>query len=76
MPSVGGRSGGIPEAVDDGRSGWLVDPSNTHLIATIIVDLLKSPDKLKRASEFCLSASREASWERAGEKILEEMFSV
>ena len=76
LPSVGGRSGGIPEAVDDGRSGWLVDPSNTHLIATIIVDLLKSPDKLKRASEFCLSASREASWERAGEKILEEMFSV
>jgi phosphatidyl-myo-inositol dimannoside synthase len=76
LPSVGGRSGGIPDAMDEGRSGWLVDPSNTHEIAATIIDLLKSPEKLKRASEFCLSKAPQESWERAGDKILEEMFGV
>jgi phosphatidylinositol alpha-1,6-mannosyltransferase len=76
LPSVGGRSGGIPEAVDEGRSGWLVDPSNTHEITATIIDLLKSPEKLKRASEFCLSKARQASWEQAANTIFEEMFDV
>jgi phosphatidyl-myo-inositol dimannoside synthase len=76
LPSVGGRSGGIPEAVDEGRSGWLVDPSNPHEIAATIIDLLKSPEKLRRASEFCLSKARQASWEQAANTIFEEMFDA
>jgi phosphatidylinositol alpha-1,6-mannosyltransferase len=75
LPSVGGRSGGIPEAVDEGKSGWLVDPSNTHQVASTIIDLLHShPEKLERASEFCLSQARQSSWEQAAKTILEEMF--
>jgi phosphatidylinositol alpha-1,6-mannosyltransferase len=76
LPSVGGRSGGIPEAVDQGRSGWLVDPTNTREIATTIIDLLKSPGKLERASEFCLSQARGASWEQAANTIFEAMFNA
>ena len=76
LPSVGGRSGGIPEAVDEGRSGWLVDPSNPHEIAATIIDLLKSPGKLERASKSCLSQAREASWEQAANTIFEEMFNA
>jgi phosphatidylinositol alpha-1,6-mannosyltransferase len=75
LPSVGGRSGGIPEAVDEGKSGWLVDPSNTHQIASTIIDLLHfHPEKLERASEFCRSQARQSSWEQAAKTILEEMF--
>jgi phosphatidyl-myo-inositol dimannoside synthase len=76
LPSVGARSGGIPEAVDEGRSGWLVDPSNTDDIAATIIDLLKSPEKLERASEFCLSKARQASWEQAANTIFREMFDA
>jgi phosphatidylinositol alpha-1,6-mannosyltransferase len=76
LPSVGGRSGGIPEAVDEGRSGWLVDPSDTREIAATIIDLLKSPERLERASEFCLARAPQESWERAADKILEQMFGV
>ena len=43
LPSVGGRSGGIPDAIEEGKSGWLVDPCNTEEIAATIIDLLKSP---------------------------------
>ena len=74
LPSVGGRSGGIPEAVDDGRSGWLVDPSNIREIAATIIDVLSSPGKLERASEVCLAKARKAGWEQAATTIFEEMF--
>ena len=76
LPSVGGRSGGIPEAVEDGRSGWLVDPSNTHEIAATIIDLLESPAQLERASAFCLARAPEQSWERAADKIFGEMLGA
>lgn len=75
LPSVGGRSGGIPDAIDEGKSGWLVDPCNTEEIAATIIDLLNSPDKLDRASEFCLSTAPQKTWERVADKIWEEMFA-
>ena len=74
LPSVGGRSGGIPDAIDEGKTGWLVDPRNTEEIAATIIDLFESPDKLKRASQRCLATAPEKSWERAADKILSEMF--
>lgn len=74
LPSVGGRSGGIPDAIDEGESGWLVDPGNTQEIAATISGLLKSPERLERASEFCLSTAPQKTWERAAERILVEMF--
>lgn len=74
LPSVGGRSGGIPDAIDEGKSGWLVDPCNTREITATIIDLLESPEKLDRASEFCLSTAPQRSWDRVADKILGEMF--
>jgi phosphatidyl-myo-inositol dimannoside synthase len=74
LPSVGGRSGGIPDAIDEGKSGWLVDPCNTEEIAATIIDLLKSPERLERASEFCLSTAPQKNWERAADRIWEELF--
>jgi phosphatidyl-myo-inositol dimannoside synthase len=74
LPSVGGRSGGIPEAIEDGKSGWLVDPSDTSEIAATITHLLQSPEQLERASEFCLSQARTSGWEQAATTIFEEMF--
>ncbi len=74
LPSVGGRSGGIPDAIDEGKSGWMVDPCNTQEIAATIIELLRSPERLARASEFCLSTAPQKTWERAADTILGEMF--
>lgn len=74
LPSVGGRSGGIPDAIDEGKSGWLVDPNNIEAIAATIMDLLKSPERLERASEVCLSTAPQKSWERAADRIWEALF--
>ncbi len=75
LPAVGGRSGGIPDAIDSGRSGWLVDPCDRLEIATTIIDLLRSPDKLERASEFCLRTAPERSWERAADRIMQHVLA-
>jgi len=43
-PVIGGRSGGIPEAVAEGYSGLLVDPLNVKEIAQAVTSLLKDED--------------------------------
>lgn len=73
LPSVGGRSGGIPEAVEEGRSGWLVDPTDPEAIAATIARLLHSPETLRRASEYCLCTAPGKTWERAAGRILERI---
>jgi phosphatidylinositol alpha-1,6-mannosyltransferase len=42
-PVVGGRSGGIPDAVEDGCSGLLVDPLNPAEVAQAISSILTDP---------------------------------
>jgi phosphatidylinositol alpha-1,6-mannosyltransferase len=74
LPSVGGRSGGIPDAIADGKTGWLVDPRNTEEIASTVSGLLQSPERLERASELCLATASQKTWERVADRILEEMF--
>jgi phosphatidylinositol alpha-1,6-mannosyltransferase len=39
-PSVGGRSGGIPDAVEDGVTGILVDPTDVSAVAEACAKLL------------------------------------
>jgi phosphatidylinositol alpha-1,6-mannosyltransferase len=43
-PSVGGRSGGIAEAVVDNETGLLVDPSSPDEIARATISLLTDAD--------------------------------
>ncbi|MGB0386107.1 MAG: glycosyltransferase [Ardenticatenaceae bacterium] len=45
-PVIGCRAGGIPEVIDDGVTGLLVDPGAAKALAEAIVSLLKSPRKL------------------------------
>ncbi|MDP8237002.1 MAG: glycosyltransferase family 4 protein [Candidatus Erginobacter occultus] len=62
-PVIAGRSGGIPEAVADGESGLLVDPSSPEETAEAVVSLLKDPKRARRMGE-------------AGKRRVEESFSV
>lgn len=45
-PVIGCRAGGIPEVVDDGVTGRLVDPESPEQLAEAIVALLQSPRML------------------------------
>jgi len=46
--SLGGRSGGIPDAVVEGKTGLLVDPQDTDAVAEAIIRLLDHPEEAER----------------------------
>jgi phosphatidylinositol alpha-1,6-mannosyltransferase len=50
-PTVGGRTGGVVEAVQDGRTGLLVEPNSTAAIADAVVTLLTDESLAQRMGE-------------------------
>lgn len=48
VPVVAGRSGGAPETVRDGETGWVVDGTDVDAIAAAVGDLLADPDTAAR----------------------------
>jgi len=40
---IAGRSGGVPDAVQDGRTGLLVDPKDSEAVAAAISKVLREP---------------------------------
>jgi glycosyltransferase involved in cell wall biosynthesis len=45
LPIVATNVGGTPEQIDDGRTGLLADPGNTHAMARAICNLLADEDR-------------------------------
>jgi phosphatidylinositol alpha-1,6-mannosyltransferase len=45
---VGGRSGGVPDAVREGETGILVDPDDPAAVATGVNELLADPERRKQ----------------------------
>ena len=51
VPVVAGRSGGLPDAVEDGITGVLVDPTNIGAVADAIVSLLTDSRRARTMGE-------------------------
>lgn len=47
-PTVAGKSGGVPDAVQDGVTGLLVDPLDPHQVAAAVQSLLDDPGRAAR----------------------------
>ncbi|MBI3755207.1 MAG: glycosyltransferase family 4 protein [Deltaproteobacteria bacterium] len=62
-PVVGTRVGGVPEVVNEGVSGMLVEPENSAALADAIINLLKNRDKMKKMGD-------------EGRRIVETKYSV
>jgi len=56
VPVIASRTGGIPEIVDDGRTGVLVTPGSARELAQAITGMMESPRKRK---EIAPAARRE-----------------
>lgn len=65
-PSIGGNSGGVPEAVVDGVTGLLVDGTDAAAVAEAIRRLAISADERTRMGEAARRRVRvEFTWEQA-----------
>jgi len=69
-PVIGGKSGGIKDAVIDGVTGLLVDPANIDEIANIIIRLLTDDEYAhKLGVNGRKRVEQELNWNVVGEKV-------
>ena len=52
LPIISTTEGAIPEIVEDGKSGLIIPSRNPHHLANAIVELLNSPDQLKKMGQY------------------------
>ena len=70
-PSLGGDSGGIPDAIIDGQTGWLVDPYDLSKIEAKLLDLLSNEDLLRKTGQSALEKTqKERTWKHCVENLL------
>jgi glycosyltransferase involved in cell wall biosynthesis len=73
VPVVATRDGPLPELVEDGRSGLLVERSNVQALADAILRLLSNPDERDAMAQAAFErASTMFSWDRVTEDLLEK----
>jgi phosphatidylinositol alpha-1,6-mannosyltransferase len=70
VPVVGGRGGGVSEAVLDGETGLLVDPYDVDELAEAMIGLLTDENLSRRlGTNGRRRIEQELSWKKVGEKL-------
>lgn len=68
--AVGSRTGGIPDAIEDGVSGLLVPPRNPKALAQAITQLLRNPERLAAMAQIAQKRAREQfQWRQVAERV-------
>lgn len=71
-PVVATRVGSIPEVVDDGRTGVLVEPRDVHGLAEATIRLLRDDDlRLQMGKAAFLKSQHDLSWDAIARKTVE-----
>jgi len=69
LPVVGGDSGGTPDAIRSGETGFLVDGTSVPAVAEAIGELLRNRDLRRRLGEAGRAWAERFTWERAAERV-------
>jgi phosphatidylinositol alpha-1,6-mannosyltransferase len=69
-PVIGGKSGGVPDAIIDGENGLLVEPEDPEALAEAILRLLSDePLRMKMGMAGAKRVKEEFTWEKQFEKV-------
>ena len=71
IPSIGTRTGGIPEAVIDGVTGKLVEAESVDDLRNAIVSFLDDPREMARLGTNARERAMRFSWERSTDHVLQ-----
>lgn len=64
LPTIGARVGGIPDVIEDGETGFLVEPEDPKGLAEVISHMAKNTKEARRISERGITRAHERfSWE-------------
>ena len=70
VPAIGGRSGGVPEAVEEGVTGLLVTGTDPAELRAALVALAESePRRVAMGAAGRARAVREFTWDRAARQV-------
>lgn len=74
-PVIAGKSGGVGEAVINGKNGILVDPLSTHEISRAILELLDRPDYAHRLGFQGMDrVHSQFQWHNQAQKVIDSIF--
>jgi phosphatidylinositol alpha-1,6-mannosyltransferase len=76
LPVVAGNVGGAQDAVVDGRTGVLVDPTDHVAVADAIADLLLEPVRAESLGRAGAGHARDFAWPRVAERVQELLLAV
>lgn len=69
-PCIGGRSGGVTEAIAEGKTGFLVDPESVEELSEKMLFFLSKPEEARKmGAEGLKRLHQEFSWARYAEKV-------
>jgi phosphatidyl-myo-inositol dimannoside synthase len=68
-PVIGGRDGGVPDAVANGETGLLVDGNSVSEIANAAIRLLSNQELCATLGRAGLERARCCSWDRKAEEF-------
>ncbi len=73
-PVIGGRSGGVVDAIDDGVNGFLVDPKSADEIASRLIQLLSDNALAERIGAQARARVLERfTWDAIGKNLAQEL---
>lgn len=58
LPVIASKTGGIPEIIENGRNGLLVEPENSKKLAKALMDLIANSDKREKLSKAGTETAR------------------
>jgi phosphatidylinositol alpha-1,6-mannosyltransferase len=70
-PVVGTRAGGIPDAVVEGRGGWLIDQDDVAALTAILVHLVEEPEEFRRMGRLARQrVEGDCTWDRYVDRLI------
>jgi glycosyltransferase involved in cell wall biosynthesis len=77
LPIVATRVGAIPDFVEEGRNGWLVEPGDIQGLADALLKLVESPSTCKEFGEHSFQLTCERySWNAVGRQFQQHIQSI
>ncbi len=74
-PVIGSPTGGVPDAIEEGKSGLLVPPKDSTALGNAICDLLSSPRKREALAKGGLERVKKFTWRHSADTILQHIAS-
>jgi glycosyltransferase involved in cell wall biosynthesis len=77
LPIVATRVGAIPDFVEEGKNGYLLEPGDIPGLANALLQLLKNPERCRTFGDYSFQLTRARySWEAVGEKFKHDILQV